>query len=240
LLILAPSIENIEKQKRVLQRKLDRQRRANNPHKYNEDGTIKKDNKEKWVWSKNYLKTRNQLAELQRKIADKRKQDHQRLANWIITLGHHIQVEKMNFRALQAKAKETKVDANGKYKKKKRFGKSIANRAPSLFLNILNQKLQYEGYSLQYIDTFRVKASQYDHQNDEYNKKTLSQRWHEVDGRRVQRDLYSAFLIMNVKDNRKEIDRHKCLERWDQFIRLHDEEIKRLHLHPCVVSSMGI
>ncbi|RWU02643.1 hypothetical protein, partial [Anoxybacillus flavithermus] len=42
------------------------------------------------------------------------KQDHQRLANWIIALGHHIQVEKMNFRALQAKAKETKVDANGK------------------------------------------------------------------------------------------------------------------------------
>lgn len=240
LLILAPSVENIEKQKRVLQRKLDRQRRANNPHKYNEDGTIKKDNKEKWVWSKNYLKTRNQLAELQRKMADKRKQDHQRLANWIITLGHHIQVEKMNFRALQAKAKETKVDANGKHKKKKRFGKSIANRAPSLFLNILNQKLQYEGYSLQYIDTFRVKASQYDHQNDEYNKKTLSQRWHEVDGHRVQRDLYSAFLIMNVKDNRKEIDRQKCLERWDQFIRLHDEEIKRLHLHSCVVSSMGI
>ena len=47
-------------------------------------------------------------------------------------------------------------------------------------------------------------------------------------------------IFMNVKDNRKEIDRHKCLERWDQFIRLHDEEIKRLHLHPCVVSSMGI
>ncbi|MEK4166376.1 hypothetical protein NST18_07800 [Anoxybacillus sp. FSL W8-0104] len=45
---------------------------------------------------------------------------------------------------------------------------------------------------------------------------------------------------MNVKDNRKEIDRQKCLERWDQFIRLHDEEIKRLHLHSCVVSSMEI
>ena len=42
-------------------------------------------------------------------------------------------------------------------------------------------------------------------------------------------------IFMNVKDNRKEIDRHKCLERWDQFIRLHDEEIKRLHLHPYVV-----
>lgn len=240
LLLLAPSVENIEKQKRVLQRKLDRQRRANNPHKYEEDGTIKKDNKEKWVWSKNYLKTRQQLAELQRKMADKRKQDHQRLANGVITLGHHIRVEKMNFKALQAKAKETKVGTNGKYRKKKRFGKSIANRAPSLFLNILNQKLQYEGYSLQYIDTFSVKASQYDHQNDDYNKKTLSQRWHEIDGRRVQRDLYSAFLIMNVKDNLKEIDRQKCLERWDHFVFLHDKEITRLQSAPQLVRSMGL
>ncbi|MGG3939431.1 RNA-guided endonuclease TnpB family protein, partial [Anoxybacillus kestanbolensis] len=97
LLVLAPSVEDIEKQKRVLLRKLDRQRRANNPHKYNKDGTIKKDNKEKWIWSKNYIKTRNELAELQRKMADKRKQDHHQLANWIITLGDCFKVEKMNF-----------------------------------------------------------------------------------------------------------------------------------------------
>lgn len=240
LLVLAPSVENIEKQKRVLLRKLDRQRRANNPHKYNEDGTIKKDNKEKWIWSKNYIKTRNELAELQRKMADKRKQDHHQLANWMITLGDCFKVEKMNVKALQKRAKETKVDANGKYKKKKRFGKSIANRAPSLFLTILNQKLQYEDLQLNYIDTFSVKASQYDHQNNEYNKKTLSQRWHETNGCKIQRDLYSAFLIMNVKDNRKEIDRQKCIDRWKHFIHLHHKEIARLRLQPCVVSSMGV
>ncbi|MBB5324864.1 hypothetical protein HNQ34_001962 [Anoxybacillus tepidamans] len=241
LFMLAPSVENLEKQKRVLLRKLDRQRRANNPHKYNEDGTIKKeDNKEKWIWSKNYIKTKNQLAELQRKMADKRKQDHHRLANWMITLGDCFKVETMNFKALQKRAKETKVDANGKYKKKKRFGKSIANRAPSLFLNILNQKLQYENKPLHFVDTFSVKASQYDHQNNEYKKKTLSQRWHETNGCKIQRDLYSAFLIMNVKDNRKEIDQQKCLDRWDSFIHLHNKEMERLRLHPCVVSSMGV
>jgi len=240
LLVLAPSVENIEKRKRVLLRKLDRQRRANNPHKYNKDGTIKKDNKEKWIWSKNYIKTRNELAELQRKMADKRKQDHHQLANWMITLGDCFKVEKMNFKALQKRAKETKVDANGKYKKKKRFGKSIANRAPSLFLTILNQKLQYEDLQLNYIDTFSVKASQYDHQNNEYNKKTLSQRWHETNGCKIQRDLYSAFLIMSVKDNLKEIDRQKCVDRWDCFIHLHHKEMERLRLQPCVVSSMGV
>src|SRR5690606_4467026 len=58
LLELAPSVNNIEKEKRILQRKLDRQRRANNPHKYNEDGTIKR-NREKWINSNKYLKTKN-------------------------------------------------------------------------------------------------------------------------------------------------------------------------------------
>ncbi len=240
LLVLAPSVENMEKQKRLLLRKLDRQRRANNPYKYNEDGTIKKDNNEKWMWSKNYIKTRNELVELQRKMADKRKQDHHRLANWMLTLGDCFKVETMNFKALQKRAKETKVDVNGKCKKKKRFGKSIANRAPSLFLSILNQKLQYENRTLHFIDTMRVKASQYDHQNDEYNKKTLSQRWHKIDGRKVQRDLYSAFLIMNVRDNLKEIDRQKCLERWSHFICLHDKEIECLKSANQLVGSMGV
>ena len=36
------------KRKIRLQRKLDRQRRANNSNKYNADGTINIENKEKW------------------------------------------------------------------------------------------------------------------------------------------------------------------------------------------------
>ncbi|MCL6586403.1 MAG: transposase, partial [Anoxybacillus sp.] len=74
----------------------------------------------------------------------------------------------------------------------------------------------------------------------EYNKKTLSQRWHETNGCKIQRDLYSAFLIMSVKDNLKEIDRQKCIDRWEHFIHLHHKEIERLRLQPCVVSSMGV
>ena len=41
LLELCPEVENIEHQKLILQRKLDRQRRANNPNNYNSDGTIR-------------------------------------------------------------------------------------------------------------------------------------------------------------------------------------------------------
>ncbi|AJA41474.1 transposase [Geobacillus virus E3] len=240
LLELAPSVENIEREKRILQRKLDRQRRANNPHKYNEDGTIKKNNL-KWIWSKNYIKTKNQLAELQRKLTEKRKQDHNKLANWILSLGDDIKVETMNYKALQARTKETIKDKNGRYKSKKRFGKSIANKAPSMFLTILDRKLQYEGKKLKFIDTFSIKASQYNHFTSEYNKKKLSERWNNFGDLKIQRDLYSAFLIMNVRDNLKEIDREKCFATWEKFKQLHDKEIERLKSKGNkLLSSMGI
>lgn len=235
LLELAPEIECIDKQKRVLQRKLDRQRRANNPHKYNSDGTIKKGNKDKWIWSKNYLKTKMKLAELQRKIAGKRKQSHERLANFILSLGDTIKVETMNFKGLQARSKETTInDKTGRFNKKKRFGKSIANKAPSMLLSIIDRKLKYQGKELIKIDTFKVKASQYNHFTDEYVKKDLSTRWNDFG---VQRDLYSAFLIMNIEND--EIERNKCLELFDQFKALHDIEIKRLK-GTKTLASMGV
>jgi hypothetical protein len=234
LLELAPEIENIDKQKRVLQRKLDRQRRANNPHKYNPDGTIKK-NRDKWIWSKNYLKTKMKLAELQRKISDKRKQSHEKLANFILSLGDIIKVETMNFKGLQTRTKETTInEKTGKYNKKKRYGKSLANKAPSMLLSIIDRKLKYQEKELIKIDTFKVKASQYNHFTDEYIKKDLSDRWNDFG---VQRDLYSAFLIMNVENDK--IDRNKCLEFFNQFKKLHDIEIERLK-NTKTIASMGI
>ena len=73
LLELAEGLSVEERKKRILQRKLDRRRRANNPNKYNEDGTINKSNREKWIQSENYKKTRKELAEMSRKVADKRR-----------------------------------------------------------------------------------------------------------------------------------------------------------------------
>ena len=239
LLELAPEVNSIEREKRILQRKLDRQRRASNPHKYNDDGTIKR-TKDKWIWSKNYIKTRNKLRELQRKISDIRKQSHEKLANWILSLGDQVYVETMNYKGLQSRVKETKKDKNGKFKKKKRFGKSLANKAPSMLLTVLNRKLNYEDKEILKIDTFKVKASQYNHIENEYKKKSLNERWNDFGGFKIQRDLYSAYLIMNVKDNLKEIDRDKCFENWNWFKKLHDREIKRLKDQGETLVSMGI
>lgn len=242
LLELASEINNIDKQKRLLQRKLDRQRRANNPTKFNEDGTIKRGNKDKWIKSKRYNKTQFELSETQRKIADIRKQSHNKLANYILTLGNRIYVETMNYKGLQRRSKRTTVnEKTGKFNKKKRFGQSLANKAPSMFLTILDNKLKWHGEKLLKVDTFSFKASQYNHFTDECVKKDLSERWNEFENGRIQRDLYSAFLIMNSEVNLKNTDRNLCFKNWNRFNELHDLEIARIeNCESKIISSMGI
>ncbi len=243
LLELAPEVDDIEKEKKVLLRKLDRQRRANNPGNYNDDRTIKKQGNKKVVWinSCRYKRTRNQLKEIQRKQADIRKQSHNELANHILSLGSRITVETMNYKGLQAKAKETTInEKTGRFNRKKRFGKSLANKAPSMFLTILDNKLKYNGQILLKIDTYKVKASQYSHMDDGYTKKALSERWNHFKGFKIQRDMYSAFLIMNVKDNLKEIDRQSCFEGFDHFKNLHDKEVANIkNNNNRLICSMG-
>ncbi|WYE77077.1 transposase [Fusobacterium polymorphum] len=229
LKILAKNIEINEKEKIRLQRKLDRQRRANNPNKYNADGTINIENKEKWKKSKSYLKTQLKLANIQRKIADKRKQSHNILANSILEIGTIVKVENMNFKALQRRSKKTEIsEKTGKFKKKKRFGKSLSNRAPALLIEIINRKLEYIGKNIIKIDTFKVKASQLNHSTNEYEKKSLSKRWVEILGNKIQRDLYSAFLIKNVKENLEEVNIEKAQKEFKNFVKLHKEEIERI------------
>lgn len=64
LLELAPEVQNIEKLKKVLQRKMDRSRRSTNPNKFNDNGTINIKDKSKWIKSKHYIKTQMILKEL--------------------------------------------------------------------------------------------------------------------------------------------------------------------------------
>jgi len=242
ILELAEDININEKLKRVLQRKLDRQRRANNPNKYNKDGTIKVGNREKWVQSKGYIKTKLALAEIQRKIADKRKQSHNKLANHILSLGLDVRVETMNFKGLQKRAKETTVnEKTGKINRKKRFGKSLSNKAPSMLITLIDNKLQYYGLSINKIDTYKVKASQFEHFTETYVKKPLSKRWNKFEQGNIQRDMYSAFLIMNTKDNLKEVDIDRANRAFENFFKLHNKEIERIRkLDKKQISSIGL
>jgi len=224
LLEFCKDIEIIDREKRRLQRKMDRSKRATNPNKYKENGTIDKDNKDRWIFSNHYKKIRSQLKEIQRKIASKRKIEHEKLANTILEQGNIIKVETMNYKGLQ----------------KGKFGKRLGIKAPSMFLNILDRKLKYQDKQLIKVNTWTVKASQYNPFDDTYTKKLLSQRWHDLGNEiKIQRDIFSAWLIKNVKDNLQEIDRQKCLDTFEKFYSLYQIEENRLRQYSGLISSMS-
>lgn len=238
ILELADKVQNIEDQKRRLLRKMDRSRRAMNPNNYNKDGTIKNQGSKKVTWNKSnhYIKYQNELKELYRKQKDIRKYQHECLANQIISLGDNIYVEIMSFFGLAKRTKKTEKNSKGQFKCKKRFGKTIANRAPAMLLEIINRKLSYYDKYLIKIDTWHAKASQFNHFDGTYHKKTLSQRWNDFNGIKIQRDLYSAFLIMNTASDLKSFDINKCNERFENFYKLHNKEVKRLTGHKNLIS----
>ena len=111
---------------------------------------------------------------------------------------------------------------------KKRFGKSLANKAPAMFLTILDNKLKLLGTELHRINTIEVKASQYNHVENSYVKKELKKRWTMIGEAKIQRDLYSSFLIMNINPDLRSINRVQCLETFEKFKIVHDIEIERL------------
>lgn len=233
LLRFAERLDINEQKKKRLMQKMDRSRRATNPDNYNEDGTPRrpsKGHKLQWTYSKNYQELAGKVREFERKNAAIRKYEHCCLANRILLYGDEIYIEKMSFKGLQKRASETKIGKNGRYARKKRFGKSLANRAPAMFQTILENKLkQYGGTYNGEINTFSFRASQYDHTSDTYRKCLLSERWKVLsNGERVQRDLYSAFLLMNSNSTLDQCDRKLCQENFEKFKILHDLEIERL------------
>ena len=227
---LANKVQNVDNEIAKLQRKQDRSRRATNPSDFKADGTINKKDDEKLVWikSNHYIKTQSKLRELFRKQADIRKYLHECLSNEILEQGDNIYVEEMNFKGLQKRSKKTSKNKKGRFKRKKRFGKSIANRAPAMLLTIIDRKLKYHNKELIKIQTAKAKASQYNHIDNTYKKKSLGTRWNDFGDFKIQRDLYSAFLIMNSNDTLDGFDLDKCNNTFNNFVVKHNIEIDRL------------
>jgi hypothetical protein len=167
------------RKKRRLQRKMDRQRRANNPNNYDEKGRIKK-GRLRWKESKRYKATKRQHANTERKLAAHRKSLHGHLAHRIAQVGTRINLEKTSFKAWQ-----------------KQYGRSVGLRAPGMFIAHLTRIVAKTGDTLTEVSAYQTKLSQYCHQCRQYHKKPRSQRWHTCPCGLgpVQRDLYSAFLL---------------------------------------------
>ena len=240
LVELAPAVKSIDAELRRINRAMDRSRRATNPQMFNSDGTIIPVNKlpstclnrygkRSWIKSKRYMELAVKRRALYQKQTALRLQQHHELANRILAQGDEFYIEQMRFRGLAKKAKEAKKSKTGKNLSRKRFGKSIANKAPATFVNVMEDKVVRAGGSFQKIKTWEAKASQYNHLDHSYNKKKLSQRWNQMpDGRRIQRDLYSAFLIQHSNSDLNGFDDDLCNANYERFVTLHDEEIRRL------------
>lgn len=205
-----------------IQRAMERSKRSTNPDRFNPDGTVKKGVRGRWVFSGSYKKLCMKKKSLERKQAAALRQSHETLANDIVAMGNEIYVEDMNFKTLQKRKAETTKSKNGRFHKKSRFGGSLKLHAPAMLLSIINRKLSYQGYKLHKVSTKTFRASQYNHVTDAYVKKKLHTRSDEIGGHRIQRDLYSAFLLMNSKPDLSGTDRNRCFETFNDFIRNHD------------------
>lgn len=234
----ANNLKHLERQLKILQRKMDRSRRFNNPDCFNSDGTYKKGTKIK-VKSRNYKKILKQFREINRKLSCIKKYEIGRDANIIRSLGDQIYGEHMNFQGLAKRSKNTTINQNtGKINKKKRFGKSISNRCPGLMVSTLKNKFK-DGYHE--VNTWEFKASQYNHITNTCTKKKLSQRIQELDynGKTItiQRDLYSAFLLMNSNNTLDKPDLNLCNITFENFIVNHTICINNLKANNIKVNN---
>ena len=228
---LASKCDNIQEEITRLSRKIDRSRRANNPQNFNEDGTIKRGIKLIWNDSKRYNELRRELAELRRKQASIRKLQHIERANELLKEGDTFIVENNQISGWTRKAKETKVnEKTGKIQKKKRFGKSVANHAPSMFVTILENKVKSLGGEVVKVDTKNA-ASQYDFTNNTFEKHELKERSVTLsNGDTHQRDMLAAFNLQHLKHNeaeKKQYDREAMVKHYDRFCKLEQAEIQR-------------
>lgn len=195
-------LSDISAEIRRLQRKIDRQRRANNPQNYSENGTVKKGAK-RWHKSRRQMRTEAKLADLQRRQAAYRKSLHGQLANHVLSMGNIIKTEKISYRAFQ-----------------KNWGRTVGNRAPGMFVGLLRCKAKQMGGYVDEFSTWSTRLSQICHNcatvhTEKSGWDGLKIRVHKCDcGIVAQRDLYSAFLARCVEDDKLIADLAR--ERWDQ------------------------
>ena len=181
---LAPEIIRNSEKIRRLQRKLDRQLRANNLDCYRPNGTFIKGSKAH-NRSNRQLGTKLQLSLIQTKQAAHRKSLHGRRVNELVSLGVNATTEKLNYKVWQG-----------------HWGRSIRDRAPGLLIEMYRKKCERYGGKLGECSTKTTKMSRTCHCRT-VKFKTLSQRWHSCTCGvgPVQRDIYSAFLASCVKQD---------------------------------------
>jgi putative transposase len=191
-----PEVAPDAKALRRLDRKLDRQRRANNPENYDERGRVRK-GKKRWHVSKRQCQTQARRREVHRKLAATRKRSHGQLAHRLMMLGTTFQLEHLSYRAWQ-----------------RSYGKSVQLCAPGMFVERLSRLAGSAGGTIVDINPWRARLSQTCHCG-RVKKKARSERWHTCPcGASAQRDLFSAYLARCVDPETSLLDVGQAHAAW--------------------------
>jgi len=186
-----------EKAIRRLQRRLDRQLRANNPDCFDEQGRWIKGRRARNV-SNRMRRTLAKLRTIRRQQAEHRKSLHGHLVRQLLALGSEIRLEKLRYKSFQ-----------------RAFGRSVLSRAPGMFVAHLKRKASEIGVVMTELPTHRTRLSQTCHCG-RIRKKSLSERIHRCEcGIRAHRDLYSAYLARYVDGD--QVDLARAAADWPRF-----------------------
>ena len=187
-----------------LSRKIERSRRVNNPEAYNENGTRKKDVRLKPLSKRaKRLAIRRQTA--YRKLTEERRKRQGKLVNHIVSQSSVIKIEDLDVKSLQKRKREIRINPKtGRPFSKKRYGKAVFKAAPGHFRTLLLHRANSTGCKVDIISPKKTKPSQYNHITGEFNKKELKTRIYNLTDEitDVQRDLYSAFLIAHIENDK--------------------------------------
>jgi len=190
-----PGLDRKEAARRRYLRHLDRQRRANNPENYREDGTVLPRRLRKpWKTSRKQEATRASLAEVLRAMAAQRKSLQGQVVNRVLSLGHQVVTEKLDLRAWA-----------------KRWGKSVGHRAPGMFQVSLGRKAEASGGSFLEVSTRETFLSSRCLCGKRV-KKELKERKHTCgcaflpEGSFADRDEFSAFLAFHCQGGRLDVE----------------------------------
>jgi hypothetical protein len=193
----SPEVPPVAHALRRLDRKLDRQRRANNPTNFGERGQVKLGPK-RWKVSKRQQEVQARRREVHRKLAATRKRSHGQLAHRVLALGSAFHLEQLSYRAWQ-----------------KTYGKSVQLCAPGMFVERLSRLAVSAGGTIGAINAWRARLSQ-TCPCGQIKKKARSERWHicERCGTSAQRDLFSAFLARWVDPDTSLLDAGRAQAAW--------------------------
>ena len=241
---LAPNSARYEKEIRHKQNLVDASMRKHNPENYNKNSSVKK-GKHKWKTTRRCKRLKRQIRVLYRKQTAYIKTSHHTFINKVVQNTSEFILEPMDFKALQKKSKKTERQDEAtpvkqkdgslktvcKYKRKKRYGHSIKNRSPGLMQADLKTKATQYGIPYYEIDIHQYRASQLHHDTGEYSKPALNERFKTIEGYRVQRDLYSAFLICHTDDTLTVPDFKACHLDFPHFVEMQDTLI--LNMKKC-------